>query len=302
MAESNWSFEAGDKAVRKIVLTVHLLLVSLWTGGLAALLFLNVLRNAGLPHATDRIIFLINDWWVSNAGLLVLFTAILFAMYTRWGLLRYRWLILKWLLVLGLAWMQMFLLTPAVNSLAAFSDIFSSAAFSMESYRECIRSVNWSGAGMLALLLISITVSVYKPWGRRNTRYHPGRKTINLTGWALVVLLSGATAFQYLQLQRYRTMSIEPVRIADLTDGRHIGSVELGRTCKARVLVSNGCIQSIDLDYSGGGLYVSLAGLIKYRVIAAQRVDVDAVTGATTTSKIMLKAIEKALNREYPEN
>lgn len=41
--------------------------------------------------------------------------------------------------------------------------------------------------------------------------------------------------------------------------------------------------------------YARLAEGIKHKIIREQKINIDAVTGATTTSKILMKAVEAAI-------
>lgn len=67
-------------------------------------------------------------------------------------------------------------------------------------------------------------------------------------------------------------------------------------TATVEVVVKDGAIMAIEvLKHSHGPGHG--AGAIIDRVIAAQSLKVDAVSGASLSSKVMLKAIEKALEK-----
>ena len=60
----------------------------------------------------------------------------------------------------------------------------------------------------------------------------------------------------------------------------------------------NGILEAAHLEVSRDSRYVQLAERILPRVIEQQSLQVDAITGATTTSKCILKAAERASKKE----
>ena len=61
------------------------------------------------------------------------------------------------------------------------------------------------------------------------------------------------------------------------------------------VLVKNHSIESIKVLQNGTSEYAHKAEGVLQKVLSAQSLKVDVVTGATTTSKALLKATENAL-------
>lgn len=91
-------------------------------------------------------------------------------------------------------------------------------------------------------------------------------------------------------------LQIESPEIENLEDGEYYGEYIL-YAIEARVWieVQSGEIMEINLDHDHERGYN--AEEITDRVIAEQRLEVDTVTGATHSSKVILKAIEKALSQ-----
>jgi len=92
------------------------------------------------------------------------------------------------------------------------------------------------------------------------------------------------------------TVSIGNVDLKDVNDGTYIGSYD-AKIISATVSVSvkNGKITDIELlehKYERG----ESAVLIIDEVLKEQSLEVDAVSGATNSSKVILKAVENALN------
>lgn len=95
-----------------------------------------------------------------------------------------------------------------------------------------------------------------------------------------------------------RKMPIQKVDITKLNDGNYFGEYSYGKTTyKVDVIIENKKIIDIKVLQTRNSSYAKKAeGVIK-SIIKEQRNDVDVISGATTTSKALLKAIENALSQ-----
>ena len=93
-------------------------------------------------------------------------------------------------------------------------------------------------------------------------------------------------------------VSVEGVDLSSIPDGSYIGSYEFKRWSNSVIVhVSDNRITVIEVIENVFGAAVTDAfGEIVNRVIDAQDTTVDAVSGATVTSRAYLKAIEDALS------
>lgn len=108
---------------------------------------------------------------------------------------------------------------------------------------------------------------------------------------ALAVL--GGCAFS----QKINSLAIEDVEVGKLADGTYKGSVFiLPVTASVRVTVSAGRIADVVMLFHTHGPDHG-ADAILPRVVAAQSLGVDAISGSTYSSKVVLKAIETALKK-----
>lgn len=124
------------------------------------------------------------------------------------------------------------------------------------------------------------------------------------------VIAAGLSAGLLLDAPNRREIRDLPIAAVDfkrLRDGTYEGYFDGGksamRAARVRVIVSGGAVTDIDAVVEGGdgkpqelsqGLTIDdLFG----RVVAAQTLQVDTITGATLTSKANLKAVEDALNQ-----
>ncbi len=126
--------------------------------------------------------------------------------------------------------------------------------------------------------------------------------------WFVLAICAGAiivgTVFlaQYIPLlEAYRKtieeLVIEEVDLALVQDGTFAGSFGAGFVeADVRVLVHDHRIVSIDLYRHQHGRGEKAEAVVGH-AIQAQSLEVDLITGATSSSKVILKAIENALRK-----
>jgi len=123
---------------------------------------------------------------------------------------------------------------------------------------------------------------------------------ILLTILVIIGILTGAFIFfLYYGKSETLNLTINGIDLSKVTDGLYKGSYNKGRfSYKVEVTVKDSRIESIKIIsepsfFSAQELDNTIIG----RVLQQQSLKVDAVTGATATSKALLKAIENALNK-----
>lgn len=91
-------------------------------------------------------------------------------------------------------------------------------------------------------------------------------------------------------------ISISDVDLSKIEDGVYTGYYDAKLvSAKVRVTVKNHRIERIELTEHNNGRGKP-AEIIPDKVVEARSLDVDTVSGATSSSKVILKAIENALN------
>ncbi|MCL2034276.1 MAG: FMN-binding protein [Oscillospiraceae bacterium] len=87
------------------------------------------------------------------------------------------------------------------------------------------------------------------------------------------------------------------IDISDIPDGVYIGECDVDFVyAKVEVTVKDKAITKIDLLEHKNGRGEAAEGL-EQRIVEQQRIDVDSVSGATSSSKVIKKAVDNALNR-----
>ena len=128
----------------------------------------------------------------------------------------------------------------------------------------------------------------------------PGKKKIAIfvvIGIVVVALAVGGYFLNTLVTYRKNVAAIQ-IKNADLTairDGEYFGESDVGLvSAKVRVVVENHKISVIELIEHNNGRGVP-AEVIPDRIIEEQRIDVDAVSGATASSNVIRAAVYNAL-------
>jgi len=125
-------------------------------------------------------------------------------------------------------------------------------------------------------------------------------KILFLAGILIVVIILaiGISYLRKVNLYRENVANItySDTDISTVPDGMYIGECDVDFIyAKVEVTVKDGMITKIDLleHKNGRG---ELAEGIEQRILEQQRIDVDTVSGATNSSKVIKKAIDNALN------
>jgi uncharacterized protein with FMN-binding domain len=103
------------------------------------------------------------------------------------------------------------------------------------------------------------------------------------------------------RLQAYeyvRNMPIGAIDLSKIADGVREGSFSLSDiSCKVKVTVKSNKIESVEIVENATNDLAKKAEKVAGNVLAAQSLQVECVTGATATSKAILKAVENALKK-----
>jgi uncharacterized protein with FMN-binding domain len=118
---------------------------------------------------------------------------------------------------------------------------------------------------------------------------------------ASCLVIGGAIAWPYVSREHVEAMSLPLNRVdfSKLKDGTYRGTYEGGmykwRESEVRVTVSSGKVTTIELVKNKEKQPPQFTDKLFNRVREAQSLHVDAISGATLTSKAYLQAVENAL-------
>ncbi|MEU4480698.1 hypothetical protein AB0F68_21980 [Micromonospora sp. NPDC023966] len=145
-------------AGRKALLTLHLVTSLGWLGADLVLLSLGV---AGLRGADPDVVYpaaaLLVTWLFAPLSVVVWLFGLASALLTPWGLLRWRWVLVKFAVTTVVLTLVLLLLTPRVRHLGELA-----GAADAHLRVDLVVAPTVSST----LLLVVTVLSTYKPWGR----------------------------------------------------------------------------------------------------------------------------------------
>lgn len=119
--------------------------------------------------------------------------------------------------------------------------------------------------------------------------------------WTFLLLLLLFLSCESAEMKRVRTMPIADVDLAAVPDGTYRGDFTYGKfTYEVRTTVKAHHIGKIDILKNRNSKYARMAAGVIPRILEKQTPNVDAVSGATTTSKALMKAVENSLTQRNP--
>lgn len=154
--------------LRKFALAVHITLSVGWIGAVAGYIALDLAAATSRDTQTLRAAYLgmeLIAWYVIvPLALASLLTGLTMSLGTRWGLLRYYWVLISFLLTL----IATIVLLVETQTISYFANIAADPRTSSHDLRELGNTLVHSVGGTLVLLVI-LVLNVYKPRGM--TRY-----------------------------------------------------------------------------------------------------------------------------------
>ena len=155
--------------LRKLVLTAHITFSVGWLGAVAAFLVLALTgltnHDTQAAHIAYPAMELTARFAIVPLALASFLSGLVQSLGTPWGLFRYRWVVVKLLLTV-FATIVLLMKMPLIDSAARRA---AETRLSTGDLRAAGTELAVHAAGGLVVLLVVITVSVYKPWGL--TRY-----------------------------------------------------------------------------------------------------------------------------------
>lgn len=150
---------------------VHLLAACCWVGGALALAVLNLHNKAatsdGMLYGINSSGHMVDIWIVIVGGAMGCFVSgLCYALFTPWGFFRHRWLIVKWVITIAAILSGTFFLGEWENSMLAMSQKLGLAALQAPEFISLKNHHLFGGLVQIAVLVLALIVSVFKPFGR----------------------------------------------------------------------------------------------------------------------------------------
>ena len=184
--------------LRKFALTTHITSSVGWLGSVAGFLALAIAGVSSQHAQTVRAAYLamhLTTWFVIvPLSLASLLTGLVQSLGTTWGLFRHYWVVTKLLLTV-LATLILLLHTQSIHHVAA---VAAETTLSSTDLRQLRIQLVGDAAAALFVLLVTTTLSVYKPWGM--TPYGLRKQSAEPTAWRPAVNRRRAPIGRYVVL------------------------------------------------------------------------------------------------------
>lgn len=165
------------RAWRQVVLIVHLVSAGAWIGIDVIVAVLVLVGRFGTDLHTRSLAYqalaAFVVWPMLASGLVCLVTGVLLGLLTKWGLLRYWWVLVKLVLNLVLCTLILLALQPGMAEVAGYGrDLLGGTPDP-----DAVSQLFFPPAVSLTALTFATVLAVVKPWGRisRSKGRAPGR-------------------------------------------------------------------------------------------------------------------------------
>lgn len=148
----------------------HLFFVSLWVGGVVAmtLMIYSMKANNGMElYGIDISKKFIDDFIIIPGAIGSFATGLLYAIFTKWGWFKHKWIIVKWAITLFGMVFGTFWLGPWLNAMPPISMMKGLDALTDTTYMHNQQMLSIWTPLTLALILFALFISVLKPWRKK---------------------------------------------------------------------------------------------------------------------------------------
>lgn len=156
---------------QKILKIFHLFAVCFWVGGGMGLILL--LRAAQDAQSAEELFGILKSYRFINVVVTVymgayasFFTGLAYSLCTNRGFIRHRWIVLKWLMTLGMIIGGMAWLGPWSTQMLEMADASGLSALKDPEFTRIYDRHMLVLLAYMALFVVATALSVYKPWER----------------------------------------------------------------------------------------------------------------------------------------
>jgi hypothetical protein len=154
--------------VRKLALIAHVVSSVGWLGAVAAFLVLSIVGLFSTHAETVRSAYvamdLIGQFAIVPLSLAAVLTGVVQGLGTQWGLFRYYWVLTKFTLTIVATLLLILHQFTAVAAAAA--RVSAAATDALPDVGRLGTQLVFDASAAIVVLLVTVTLSVYKPWGR----------------------------------------------------------------------------------------------------------------------------------------
>ena len=162
--------ELGVKS-RAWLKSFHVLFACAWLGAALSMVLVLAMKaqpNSGLQlYSVTSSLKAIDDFIIIPGAIGCLLTGLVFSLFTKWGFVKFYWIIFKWIMIILQMVFGTFFLGPWLSNMSTLSNQLGFRASENHQYISNYNLNLHFGMIQAALLVVVVFVSILKPWGKR---------------------------------------------------------------------------------------------------------------------------------------
>lgn len=150
----------------KILKTLHLTFVMLWTVGVIAMAILLLMKaqSGDELFMKYKAVRFIDDLIVIPTATITVLIGILYGIKSNWGFFKYKWVTVKWIVSIIVIVVGTFYLSPMLDANLELSDTQRNLAMSNAEMISRENQIFYCGCISSITLILLVIISVFKPW------------------------------------------------------------------------------------------------------------------------------------------
>lgn len=162
------------RRLRRTVLVAHILAAGTWVGVdvmVAVLVYLGQTADTATAGLAYRSLGTFVVWPMLGAALTTLATGLALGLGTKWGLIRYWWVLVKLVITIALTLLILFALHPGLPEAVEYGEQLAAGTTPTGNVSDLV----FPPIVSLTALSLAATLSVFTPWGRTGRRRSSSR-------------------------------------------------------------------------------------------------------------------------------
>ena len=167
---------------QKWLKVLHVYLGGIWAGSAASLFAIHCLYPTNLGaelYARNMAMIYIDNYIIIPAAIGSCLTGLIYSHFTKWGYLKYYWVMVKWIFTIIFIVIGFFWLIPWLNNMLEVSTtIRNSLVIDTSSYDVAMSAHLAMTVLQTVLLFFVVIISIFKPWGRTHFKIVDSNKSL----------------------------------------------------------------------------------------------------------------------------
>lgn len=151
----------------KILKIFHLIFAIMWIGGVMALICVEMgssPKNNEMVYMSAIEQLIIDEFFLIPGGIGIVITAIIYAIFTKWGFWKHNWLKVKWLLTIALVIIGAGYMGMLIKENVAYIEGVMPTTEYLAQYWINVRNIAIAGIIQMVGFISIVIISVFKPW------------------------------------------------------------------------------------------------------------------------------------------